>query len=59
MPVWMFFAPFVIVALLVAVVALPAFQRLQARSTPYAKQRRRMEQARAEYRRSVELERSR
>jgi hypothetical protein len=47
------FAPLVILAFLVAVVIVPIWQVLSARSTPHAKQQRRMEQARAEYRRSL------
>jgi hypothetical protein len=43
-------APLILVALLVAFLVVPALQR---RSTPVAKQRRRMEQARAEYQRSL------
>ena len=46
----MFAAPLIVAALLIAFVLVPALQR---RSTPYAKQRRRMEQARAEYLRSM------
>ena len=51
------FAPLVIAALLVALVVVPLLQRISARSTPQAKQARRMEQARREYRRGLELER--
>jgi len=43
-------APLIVVALLIAFVLVPALQR---RSTPYAKQQRRMEEARAEYQRSL------
>ena len=45
------FAAIVILVLLVAVMVLP---RLVVRATPVAKQQRRMEEARAEYRRSLE-----
>jgi hypothetical protein len=51
MQVRMFAAPLILVALVVALVVVPALQR---RAAPHAKQRRRMEQARAEYRRSAE-----
>jgi hypothetical protein len=50
MPIPMFAAPLILVALVVAFLVVPALQR---RSTPDAKQRRRMEQARAEYQRSL------
>ena len=50
MQVTMFAAPLILAALLVVFLIVPALQR---RSTPYAKQRRRMEEARAEYRRSL------
>lgn len=46
----MFAAPFIVAALLVAFVLVPMLQR---RSTPHAKQKRRMEQARAEYQRTL------
>jgi hypothetical protein len=46
----MFAAPFIVAALLVALVIVPMLQR---RSTPHAKQQRRMEEARAEYQRSI------
>jgi hypothetical protein len=46
----MFAAPLIVAALLVTFLIVPALQR---RSTPYAKQRRRMKQARAEYQRSI------
>ena len=46
----MFAAPLILVAIVIAFVLVPALQR---RSTPYAKQQRRMEKARAEYQRSL------
>ena len=50
MQVTMFAAPLILAALLVALFVVPALQR---RSSPHAKQRRRMEEARAEYQRSI------
>jgi hypothetical protein len=50
MEVSMLAAPLILAALLVAFLVVPALQR---RSTPYAKQQRRMKQARAEYQRSL------
>ena len=50
MQVTMLAAPLILAALLVAFLIVPALQR---RATPHAKQRRRMEEARAEYRRSL------
>ena len=47
-------APLILAALLVALIVVPIWHLLSVRSTPYAKQRRRMEQARAEYQRSLE-----
>ena len=46
----MFAAPLIVAALLVVFVIVPALQR---RSTPHAKQQRRMEEARAEYQRTL------
>jgi hypothetical protein len=50
MEVLMLAAPLILAALLVALFVVPALQR---RSTPHAKQQRRMKQARAEYQRSL------